>query len=89
MAMTIAQVDGSLVVIDRPVAHWLFYACFVAGGIAALYLSFFTPADTLSAAVGAVVGLGNIARTPDTAMFELLRRTIIFVLTMRPDEVIQ
>lgn len=64
MAMTIAQVDGSLVVIDHTVAHWLFYGCFVAGGIAALYLSFFTPADTLSAAAGVVVGLGNIAWTP-------------------------
>ena len=61
MTMTIAQVDGNLVITEHPVPHWLFYGCFFAGGFVALYLSAAAASDIWQTMIGTLVGLGNIA----------------------------
>lgn len=52
--------DNSLVIRDRPLAFWLFYSFFVAGGSIALVLSLSAAPDTTTAIIGSVFGIGNI-----------------------------
>ena len=54
-------VNGRLVVRDNPTLFWLFYSFFIMGGSTAMYLSLSAAPDMLTAALGATIGLGNLA----------------------------
>ena len=59
--MRTEKVNGRLVVRDNPTLFWLFYSFFIMGGSTALYLSLSAALDTLTAALGTTIGLGNLA----------------------------
>jgi hypothetical protein len=52
---------GRLIIRDQPLVFWMFYSCFVVGGIAALLLVLATTPDTTTALIVSIIGIGNIA----------------------------
>ena len=52
---------GQLTVKDHPLPFWVFYACFVLAGVAALILVLATAPDRTTALIVSLVGIGNIA----------------------------
>ncbi len=61
MTMKLKRIGDGIEVTDNPAPLWLFYAMFVLGGVTAVSLTLAESASTPQAAVGILIGLGNIA----------------------------
>ena len=53
--------EGRLIIRDQPLVFWMFYSCFVFGGLAALILALAYPPDKTTAFFVSIIGIGNIA----------------------------
>jgi len=52
---------GRLIIKDQPLAFWMFYSCFVFGGIVALIFALASAPDKTTASIVSIIGIGNIA----------------------------
>ena len=59
--MRIKRVGGRVIATDNPALFWVFYSVFISGGMTAVYLSLSAAPSIPIAAVGTLIGLGNIA----------------------------
>lgn len=59
--MKIERGKSRLIVKDQPLVFWIFYSCFVFGGMAALILALATAPDKKTALIVSIIGIGNIA----------------------------
>jgi hypothetical protein len=72
--------QGRLIIRDQPLVFWMFYSCFVVGGIAALILVLKTAPDKVTALVVSGIGIGNIA-----GGLHMLRREPASILICDPE----
>lgn len=59
--MNTTRHNGHLIFTDSPRVFWVFYSCFVLGGITTLVFSLSADPDTMGTVIGVIIGLGNIA----------------------------
>ena len=71
---------GRLIIRDQPLVFWMFYSCFVLGGLAALILALATAPDKTTALIVSIIGIGNIA-----GGVYMLRREPASILTFDPE----
>jgi len=53
--------EGRLIIRDQPLVFWMFYSCFVVGGLAALMFALANAPDKMTASIVSIIGIGNIA----------------------------
>jgi hypothetical protein len=53
--------EGRLIIRDQPLVFWMFYSCFVFGGLAALIFALANAPDKTTASIVSIIGIGNIA----------------------------